>query len=617
MSLVKKPLLKKSDVKKKFTVQKTPTRKEVASGDTWDLSTLYQDDAEWEKDFKKYEKETLGYAAFEGKLRDSAETILECLKFDTKMDRLAERLGTYAFLKTAEDQSNSNYQGLVARFHNLASNASQLASYIRPEILAIPKAQMDEFLKADSLKPYLLVLDRIVRYKKHTLSRKEEQLIAMQSEMAQTSSHTFRQLNDADLKFGTVKNEQGQSVELSHATLSSLLLSPKRSVRKAAFHQYYEVFQSHENTLAATLSGSVHADVYYAKARGYKSALDAALFPDNVPSTVYDNLIAAVRKHLPAVHQYFDLRRRKMKLSDIHHYDTYVPILADQQHKHTWDEAVNVVLESLTPLGSDYCQVLSKGLRGRWCDRYPNQGKQSGAFSCGSFSADPFILMNYKPTVLNDVFTLTHEAGHSMHSYYSAKHQPFMYYNYSIFVAEVASTFNEQLLAHHLMKKSKRKEALAAFINHEVDSIRATIVRQTMFAEFEKNLHAMAEAGEPMTVATIKSTYRNLLDAYFGPKFVIDDALSLECMRIPHFYRAFYVYKYATGLAAAIALSRRVLEGGASELKDYLRFLQSGCSKDPLDLLKDAGVDMTSPEPVDTALTYFSQLVQQLDELLT
>lgn len=614
---MKKPLLKKPYGKKKSTVQKIPTRKEVAVGDTWDLSTLYKDDAEWEKDFKKYEKEYLGYAAFEGKLRDSAETILECLKFDTKMDRLAERLGTYAFLKTAEDQSNSNYQGLVARFQNLASNASQLASYIRPEILAIPKAQMDEFLKADSLKPYLLVLDRIVRYKKHTLSRKEEQLIAMQSEMAQTSSHTFRQLNDADLKFGTVKNEQGQSVELSHATLSSLLLSPKRSVRKAAFHQYYEVFQSHENTLAATLSGSVHADVYYAKARGYKSALDAALFPDNVPSTVYDNLIAAVRKHLPAVHQYFDLRRRKMKLSDIHHYDTYVPILADQQHKHTWDEAVNVVLESLTPLGNDYCQVLCKGLRGRWCDRYPNQGKQSGAFSCGSFSADPFIMMNYKPTVLNDVFTLTHEAGHSMHSYYSAKHQPFMYYNYTIFVAEVASTFNEQLLAHHLMKKSKKKEALAALINHEVDSIRATIVRQTMFAEFEKNLHAMAEAGEPMTVATIKSTYRNLLEAYFGPEFVIDDALSLECMRIPHFYRAFYVYKYATGLAAAIALSRRVLEGGATELKDYLRFLQSGCSKDPLDLLKDAGVDMTSPEPVDTALTYFSHLVQQLDQLLS
>ncbi len=610
MSTLKKSTLKKSNV------EKNPTRNEVAVGDTWDLTTLYASDADWEKDFKKYEKEYKGYSAFEGKLRDSAETILECLKFDTKMDRIGERLGTYAFLKTTEDQSNSDYQGLVARFQNLASNASQLASYIRPELLAIPKTRMDEFLKAACLKPYLLVLERIVRYKKHTLSRKEEQLIAMQAEMAQAAGHTFRQLSDADLKFGTLKNESGQWIELTNATLSTLLLSPKRGVRKAAFHQYYDVFQAHENTLAATLGGSVHSDVYYAKARGYDSALHASLFPDNVPISVYDNLITAVRKHLPAVHQYFDMRRRKMKLTDIHHYDTYVPILADQQHKHTWDQAVEVVLDSLEPLGSEYGQVLGKGLRGRWCDRYPNQGKQSGAFSCGSYSADPFIMMNYKPTVLNDVFTLTHEAGHSMHSYYSAKHQPFMYYNYTIFVAEVASTFNEQLLAHHLMKKSKKREDLAALINHEVDSIRATIVRQTMFAEFEKDLHAMAEAGQPMTVASIKETYRKLLEVYFGPQFVIDDQLSLECMRIPHFYRAFYVYKYATGLAAAIALSRRVIEGGASELKDYLHFLQCGCSKDPLDLLKDAGVDMTRPEPVDTALTYFSQLVQQLDDLL-
>ena len=602
---------------KKNSVQKNLARKDVKIEDTWDLTSLYANDAEWEKDFKKFEKDYKGYSAFEGKLRESAETILECLQFDTKLERLAERLGTYAFLKTAEDQSNSFYQGLVARFQNVASNASQLGSYIRPELLAIPKARMDELMKAKCLKPYLLVLERIIRYKKHTLSRKEEQLIAMQSEMSRTASHTFGQLTDADMKFGSVKNEHGEVVELTNASLSSLLLSPKRSVRKTAFHQYYDTFQAHENTLAATLAGSVHIDVYYAKARGYDSALHAALFPDNVPIPVYDNLIAAVRKHLPSVHHFFDMRRRKMKLADLHHYDTYVPVLADHQQKHTWDQAVQVVMDSLKPLGSDYCGVLEKGLRGRWCDRYPNQGKQSGAFSCGSYSADPFIMMNYKPTVLNDVFTLTHEAGHSMHSYYSAKSQPFMYYNYTIFVAEVASTFNEQLLAHHLMKRAKKREDLAALINHEVDSIRATIVRQTMFAEFEKQLHAMAEAGEPMTVATIKATYRKLLEDYFGPQFVIDEQLSLECMRIPHFYRAFYVYKYATGLSAAIALSRRVLDGGESELKDYLKFLQGGCSKDPLDLLKDAGVDMSKPEPVETALTHFGKLVQQLDELLS
>jgi oligoendopeptidase F len=604
-------------IAKKAAVQKIPTRAEVAVADTWDLTSLYSGDSAWEKDFKKFDKEYKGYADFRGKLANSAETIAECLKFDTKLDILAERLGTYAFLKTTEDQSNSDYQALAARFRNLSSQAAQLASFIRPELLAVPKAKMDQFLKADCLKDYKLVLQRIVRYRDHTLSHREEELLAMQSEMAGTANQVFRQLNDADLKFGTVKNEEGQSIELSNATLTSLLQSPKRSVRKTAFHQYYAVHEAHENTLAATLAGSVHGDVYYAKARNYPSALHAALFPDNVPISLYDNLIATVRKHLPLVHDYFDMRRRKMKLSSIHHYDTYVPILADRRQHHSWKEAVNLVLASLEPLGSEYGKTLEKGLHGRWCDRYPNQGKQSGAFSCGSFKADPFIMMNYKPDVLNDVFTLTHEAGHSMHSFYSAKNQPFMYYNYTIFVAEVASTFNEQLLAHHMMKRTKKREELAALINHEVDSIRATIVRQTMFAEFEKRIHAMAEAGEALTVAAFKAVYRELLEAYFGPNFQLDDHLTLEGFRIPHFYRAFYVYKYATGLSAAIALSRRVLDGGKQELKDYLGFLQGGCSKDPLDLLKDAGVDMTKPEPIETALTHFGSLVEQLDELIS
>ncbi|MCU0710399.1 MAG: oligoendopeptidase F family protein [Pirellula sp.] len=387
-------------------------------------------------------------------------------------------------------------------------------------------------------------------------------------------------------------------------------------VRRNAFHQYYAEFCAHENTLAATLAGSIHTDVYYARARNYPSALEASLFADNVPTSVYDNLIAAVREHLPSVHAYFELRRRKMQIDEIHHYDTYVPILSDVPSHHTWDQAVDVVLASLEPLGEGYCQTLAKGLRGRWCDRYPNQGKQSGAFSCGTFDGDPYILMNYKPDVLNDVFTLTHEAGHSMHSFYSARSQPFQYYNYTIFVAEVASTFNEQLLADYLIRHADSKSERAAIINHEIDSIRATIVRQTMFAEFEKITHAMAEAGEPLTVASIKEVYHRLLQDYFGQNFVLDDELQLECFRIPHFYRAFYVYKYATGLSAAIALSQRVMKGGADELSQYLKFLQGGCSKDPLDLLRDAGVDMTRPEPVRTALSRFAELVQELDTLL-
>jgi oligoendopeptidase F len=394
------------------------------------------------------------------------------------------------------------------------------------------------------------------------------------------------------------------------------LHSPKRAIRKNAFHQYYAQYKGHENSLAATLAGSIQRDVYYAQARGYKNSLGAALFHDNVPAAVYDNLIGAVHKNLPALYRYFELRRRKMKLPDIHHYDTYVPILSDLESKHTWDQAVKLVVKSLEPLGSDYCGVLQRGLSNGWCDRYPNQGKQSGAFSSGTFDGEPYIMMNYQSEVLDHVFTLAHEAGHSMHSHYSAKHQPYQYYNYTIFVAEVASTFNEQFLSRHLMQKARSDEERAYLINRDIDNIRGTIIRQTMFAEFEKITHETVEAGEPLTVDKVKEIYRGLLARYFGPDFVIDDELTLECFRIPHFYRAFYVYKYATGLSAAIALSERVLAGDKQELADYLGFLKGGCSEFPLDLLRGAGVDMEQPAPVETALKHFSKLVDELDELL-
>ena len=395
------------------------------------------------------------------------------------------------------------------------------------------------------------------------------------------------------------------------------MISPNRDVRKAAFHQYYSQFEAHENTLAATLSGSIQKDVYYARARGYDNALTGALFPDNVPQSVYDSLIESVRNNFDALYRYYELRRNLMGLDEIHHYDTYVPIISDLQVNRNWDEATDLVIASLQPLGSNYCEVLEAGLRGRWCDRYPNAGKQSGAFSAGSYVGDPYILMNYKPAVLNDVFTLTHEAGHSMHSYYSSKHQSFEYYNYTIFVAEVASTFNEQLLSDYMMKHAQNDRERAYLINRDIDAIRGTIIRQTMFAEFEKITHEMAESGQPLTVQSFREVYGQLLKDYFGPNFAIDDYLSLECFRIPHFYRAFYVYKYATGLSAAIALSKRVLQGGQQELDDYLNFLQGGCSKDPLDLLREAGVDMEEPKPVDTALQQFASLVDQLESLLS
>ena len=600
----------------KSKVKRLPPRSAVKTADTWDLTSLFANDDAWEKAFSQWEKQITGYEKFRGHLGDDAKTLAACLKFDAELDRGGERLGNYAHLKTAEDQANSNYQRMMGRFRNVASRAGQAASYIRPELMAIKPKTMQEFLASKELAPYRLMLERILRYRPHTLGKNEENLLAMQAEMAEASNQIFRQLNDADLKWGAIKNEKGEQVELSTATFSSFLHSSKRAVRKNAFHQYYGQYAAHQNTLAATLAASVHRDVYYAKARNYPSALEAALFHDNVPISVYDNLVASVHANLPAVYQYYDLRRRKMKLDEIHHYDTYVPILSELESRHTWPQATKVILSALEPLGREYCGVLEKGLNGRWCDRYPNQGKQSGAFSSGSFDGDPYILMNYQPEVLDHVFTLAHEAGHSMHSYYSAKHQPFQYYNYTIFVAEVASTFNEQLLSRKLMSQANSDKQRAYLVNREIDAIRGTILRQTMFAEFERITHALAEAGEPLTVERFKSEYRTLLGLYFGPNFVLDDELSLECFRIPHFYRAFYVYKYATGLSAAIALAERVTSGGAAELGDYLSFLKGGCSKYPLDLLRGAGVDMQQRAAVDTALGYFSKLIEELDTLL-
>jgi oligoendopeptidase F len=598
-------------------VKKLPARHEVPESDRWDLSSLYLSDDAWEADFQRWEAEIPKYGEFQGQLGESAHVLAACLRFDSRFDRLGERLGVYAHLKTAEDTGNSTYQRMQARYMNAASRAAQAASYIRPEIMAIDDARMRSFLQGDELTLYRLKLQRMLRYKPHTLSDKEEKLLAMQIEMAETANQVFRQLNNADLKFGTIVNERGETIELTHGTFSTCLHSPDRGLRERAFRQYYQQFKGHENTIAATLNGSIQRDIYYSRARGYDSALAGSLFHDDVPQSVYDNLIATVRKHLPSVHRFYDLRRRLMKLPDIHHYDTYVPILAEMETRRPWGEAVELVIRALEPLGSSYCGALEKGLRGRWCDRYENQGKQSGAFSSGSYEADPYILMNYQEEVFDHVFTLAHEAGHSMHSWHSAKHQPFEYYDYTIFVAEVASTFNEELLSHYLLEHAGSDKERAYLINREIDDIRATLVRQTMFAEFEKTTHAMAEAGEPLTKESFQKAYRELLEAYFGPDFTLDEELSLECFRIPHFYRAFYVYKYATGISAAIALSQRVLNGGQRELNDYLGFLKAGCSKFPLEILRDAGVDMSQPAPVETALRYFDKLVGELDELLS
>ncbi len=487
------------------------------------------------------------------------------------------------------------------RFTRTASRVAEAASYIHPEILAIPPAKMDEFLQDPALRAVQAPPDAIAPFPAAHPERQGREAAGDAERAGRRATRIFRQLNDTDIKFGTVDGGKGQQIELSHATFIALLNSSDRDVRAGAFHAYYRQYTAHAHTLAETLNTSIQSDMYYAKARNHPSSLAAALFPDHVPVAVYDNLIASIHRQLPALHEYYQVRRRKMGLEDIHHYDTYVPILSETRMHHTWDEAVKVILAALEPLGSEYGSVLRRGLtRDRWCDRYENRGKQSGAFSAGSFDGNPYILINYQPDVLEHVFTLAHEGGHSMHSHFSCKTQPYAYHEYSLFVAEVASTFNEAMLGQYLLQHARDKQQRAMLINRQIDAIRSTIFRQTMFAEFEKLAHDSAEAGEPLTLERLKEIYHGLLQLYFGPEFALDAELDLECLRVPHFYRTFYVYKYATGMSAALALVDRVTSGGQRELDDYLGFLKGGCSKDPLDLLRGAGVDMEKPDRVDT-----------------
>ncbi len=593
-----------------------PKRSAVPAGDTWDLVSLFAADSDWDVALAAWEARIPGFDEFAGTLGSSAERLAECLAFDLEMDREADRLGTYAHLRGSEDTAAAVAQRMMGRFQHTATRAGERASFIQPEIMAIPPETLTGWLDLPVLEPYRLMLERVVRNRPHVLSEPEEKLLAMQGTFAGTAGKVFRQLTDADLTFGSIVDGRGNEIELSNATFTTLLHDTTPAVRKQAFHQYYAQYQAHANTLAATLSGSNERDVYAARVRHHPSAVEAALFADNVPLTVYDQLIAAVREHLPAVHRYYDIRRRLLELDEIHHYDCYVPLVPELEQRHSWDEAVAVITAALTPLGGAYCSRLQAGLQGRWCDRYPNAGKQSGAFSSGTYDSDPYILMNFQEEVIEHVFTLAHEAGHSMHTRLSAEAQPFQYSGYTIFVAEVASTFNEQLLTRHLLAQATSAKARAAIISREIDAIRATIIRQTMFAEFERVSHASVEAGEPLTLEKIRQLYRELLDAYFGPGFAVDDVLELECLRIPHFYRAFYVYKYATGLSAGIALAEKVAEGGPDKLAAYLGFLQGGCSKWPLDLLRDAGVDLETPEPVGLALSRFGELVNELESLL-
>ena len=592
-----------------------PTRDQVASEDAWDLSSLYTTDEEWERDFARFKEMIPKLEEFKGTLGESAEKLKACLDHQAEMGRIGERLGYYAFLRYSEDVGKGESQERVGRVTQADTEAETAQAFVAPEIQAIDEDRMKSFLDDERLADYRVSLQKLLRWKPHILSEAEERIMAMQEEANQTPQKSFGALTDADLDFGSVETPEGPK-PLSQSTLNSFLLNPDRDLRRRAFLQFHEVFENHKNTLANLYAGSVNIDIYKAKARNFPSSRAAALFPDDVPESVYDNLVQAVRNNLDTLHRYYELRRRILQLDDFRLYDRMVPMVEDIQVNHSFDEAVQRVVTALEPLGEEYTSTIREGLMGGWVDRYENKGKRSGAFSAGSYEGYPYILMNFKEDVLRDVFTLAHEGGHSMHSWYSSRNNPFPHYNYTIFEAEVASTFNEQLLFKHFYDTTDDEQMRAYLLNKQVDDIIATLFRQTMFAEFEHKTHQMVEGGQPLTADNLRAEYRSLLGAYFGPKTAIDDVGDMEGLRIPHFYRAFYVYKYATGLSAAITLSQRVLNGGTKEREAYFNFLKSGGSRFPIESLKVAGVDMTSPEPVETAMRVFREKVDELEKAL-
>jgi oligoendopeptidase F len=474
---------------------------------------------------------------------------------------------------------------------------------------------MAAFLDDPRLAEYRIYLNKLLRYRPHILSDKEERIIALHAEGEGTAHDSFSVLTNVDLDFGAVETPEGNK-PLSQSTWAVFMEHPDRAVRRRAYAAFYGHFDAHKNTLAALYSGSVKQDVIRARIRNFPSARAAALFPDDVPETVYDSLIGAVHAGLGPLHRYYELRKRVLNLDEFRHYDVHAPLTANAVTRTTWDEAVELLAGALAPLGGEYTDTLCAGLRGRWADRYENRGKRSGAFSAGSFTAWPYILMNYKEDSVRDVFTMAHEGGHSMHSYYSAKSNPFMHYSYTIFEAETASTFNEELLFRCLLEKADTQALKAWLLNKRADDILSTLYRQTMFAEFEMISHRLEEAGTPLTVDVLRGEYRKLLGTYFGPSLVLEETSDLEGLRIPHFYRAFYVYKYATGISAALALAERVLTGGAAEREDYFAFLKSGGSRFPLASLKAAGVDMSTPAPVESACAVFGRLVDELEKIL-
>ena len=590
-----------------------PERKDVPSSDKWDLTTLFKSDEGWEKALAEILPDAEAVENYKGKLGQSKENLLEALKLYEKLWKNAELVSNYAGLQKTADESDSTAADREGRASMACSQASAKLSFFETELLALPEEKINSWKNQPEFADYKIFLEKLLFLKPHILSEKEEKILALQGEASQTAENTFSLLTNVDLSFGELE-VNGSKMPLTQSTWSVFMENQDRELRKKAYFQFYTAFEQHQHTLASLYAGSVNQDVFEMRSRGYSSSLEKALYKDKVPLSVYHNLIETVHKNLPALHKFYALRKKILNVDELRHYDVYVPLVKSVEMHTSYDQAVELCREALAPLGNDYTDILCNGLKNGWVDRYENKGKRSGAFSSGAYTGYPYILLNYKETNIRDVFTMIHEGGHSMHSWYSSKNNPYLQYGYTIFEAEVASTFNEELLFRHLLNTAESQEMKAYLLAMRANDILATLYRQTMFAEFELKAHELVENGTPLSAEVLRKTYRNLLELYFGPEMHFETNSDMEGLRIPHFYTAFYVYKYATGISAALALAQKVTQGGEKEKADYFAFLKSGGSRYPIESLAVAGVDMAKPQPVQAALDIFANLVEQLEK---
>jgi oligoendopeptidase F len=599
-------------------VKKLPARSEVATEDTWSLEGIFANDDAWEKEFSEVKGLLPGVQEFQGKLGESADQLYNALQLQ---DKLLERLGrlyTYAHMRYDQDTTNSSYQGFDDRIKNLYSQAGSALAYIVPEILAENEEKIKGFLaEKEELKLYEHALEEINLQRPHVLSAEQEALLAEASEVMSSPSNTFGMLNNADLEFPTIKDENGEEVEITHGRYIRFLESEDRRVREDAFKAVYKTYGSFKNTFASTLSGNIKKDNFNARVRKYDSARHAALAANNIPESVYENLVNTVNDNLHLLHRYVKLRRKVLGVDKLHMYDLYTPLVKSVKMEIPYAEAKDYVLKGLEPLGEEYNNVLKEGFENRWVDVYENKGKRSGAYSSGAYGTNPYILMNWQDNV-NNLFTLAHEFGHSVHSYYTRKTQPYAYGSYSIFVAEVASTCNEALLNDYMLKTIDDEQKRLYLLNHYLEGFRGTVFRQTMFAEFEHLIHQKAQNNEALTADSLTKDYYELNKKYFGEEDIdIDEEIGLEWSRIPHFYYNYYVYQYATGFSAATALSKQILEEGQPAVERYIDFLKAGSSDYPIEVLKKAGVDMTSSTPIEEALKVFEEKLIEMEALLS